>query len=65
MTIKYYGVPIEVTYTHYVGEEQTHDYPGSPDEVELLSAEVNDIDITEILVEEQIEDIEDLILKEL
>ncbi len=65
MTIKYYGVPIEVTYTHYVGEEQTYDYPGSPDEVELLSAEVNDIDITEILVEEQIEDIENLILKEL
>tara|TARA_R100000734_G_C3307392_1_gene97975 strand:+ start:572 stop:769 length:198 start_codon:yes stop_codon:yes gene_type:complete len=65
MTIKYYNVPIEVTYKHYIGEPETHDYPGSPDEVELLSAEVNDIDITEILVEEQIEDIEDLILKEI
>ncbi len=65
MRIGYYGVDLEVTYRHYIGEPETYDYPGSPDEVELLSVEVNDIDITEILVEEQIEEIENIILNKL
>jgi len=71
MKIGYYGVDLEVTYKYYEEEPTVMYYkdmsghPGSPAEVELFSAEVNGVDIIEILNEEQIEEIENIILNKL
>tara|TARA_R110002020_G_scaffold1878_1_gene8599 strand:- start:7799 stop:8014 length:216 start_codon:yes stop_codon:yes gene_type:complete len=71
MTIIYYGVELQVDYKHCAEEPMIMyygdgtGYPGSPAEVELLSTEVNGVDITDILLEKQIEEIENIILDKL
>ena len=63
MKITYREFELEVDYNFYKGEQQSYDYPGSPDEVELLSIELNDIDIMELLNVDQLYDIETIILE--
>lgn len=63
MKITYREFELEVDYNFHKGEQQSYDYPGSPDEVELLSIELNDIDIMELLNVDQLYDIETIILE--
>jgi len=63
MTITYRQFELEVDYNFYKGEEQDYDYPGSPDEVELLSIELNGVYIMELLNVDQLYDIEAIILE--
>jgi len=63
MTITYRQFELEVDYNFSKGEEQDYDYPGSPDEVELLSIELNGVDIMELLNVDQLYDIEAIILE--
>lgn len=61
MTIEYRGYRLNVDYNFYPAEMATWEYPGSPAEVELLSIELEDIDIMELLDQNQLYDIENII----
>lgn len=42
---------MDVEYKFHEGEEATHDYPGSPPEVEVLEIFVGDTNITDLINE--------------
>lgn len=45
------GVTFDVDYTIIQGDRRTNDYPGSDDEIELISVEVGGIDFMEFLAD--------------
>ena len=65
MKIEYNGVLMEVNYEFYKGEEQTWDYAGSADDVEIESIEVGGVDIYDLLGLQTLHDIEHIILDKL
>lgn len=65
MKIDFFGIPMEVDYEFYKGEEQTYDYVGSADDVLIHSVEVGGVDITVLLDASVISDIECEILEQL
>ena len=65
MKIEYNGVLMEVNYEFYKGEEQTWDYAGSADEVEIEIIYLVDVDIYDLLCLQTLHDIEHIILDKL
>ena len=49
MTIELYGINFTVTGDYEVGEEQTHDYQGSPSNFTHQTIEVGGVEVEEVL----------------
>jgi len=65
MKIDYMGIPMEVDYEFFKGEEQTYDYVGSADDVLLHRVEVGGIDIFDLLDASVLTEIEIEILEKI
>lgn len=62
-TIQYNGRPLTLDGTYTEGEKQERDYPGSPHSFELESVLICDVDITDLLSEEELENISEFYLE--
>lgn len=65
-----FETPFTIEYNFYKGEEQTWDYPGSPDEIEIVGIDLFSVPLTDEQVESfityhKIEDIEELIWEDM
>ncbi len=62
-TFEVYDVELEVEYYAEEGEPQTYDYPGSPNTIDIYQVKHFDVDVTDILGEHILADLEQQILE--
>ena len=65
MKIDYMGIPMEVDYEFFKGEEQTYDYVGSPDYLGVTSVEVGGVEIIDLLAVAILTEIESEVLQKI
>jgi hypothetical protein len=61
--IEYRGIDFHVEWEHTPGEDMTYDYPGCPEEAEIIRIWHKETDFTNFFTEDQIIEIEQILLK--
>ena len=61
--IEYRGIPFTVRWDYTPGSSGTDDYPGYPEEAEIIRVFHKDTDFTNFFTEDQILEIEQILLK--